>query len=80
VHTPSISGGATAWYFVKNTDRIWIARPDDLTITVRGPRWSRTRYQFDDEHSVQDFQIALAERLAGEGWLLCPWQPPRARD
>lgn len=80
MHNSSSPGAASAWYFVKSTDRIWIVRPGELTITVRGPRLSRTRYRFNDENAVQDFQVALAERLASEGWLLCPWQPPRARD
>ena len=59
-----------SWQFVRETDRISIVRPGDLSLVVGGPHVSHTRFRFRDEGAVQSFQIALAETLTGSGWFL----------
>ena len=60
-----------SWLFLKDSETIWIERPYGTTLIVAGPgRGRREERTFPDEASLDRFQMALAERLATEGWFL----------
>lgn len=44
---------------------------------VAGPGRLREEHDFEDEDALQGYQMALADRLAGAGWLL--WGVDRHR-
>jgi hypothetical protein len=49
---------------------VWIERPNGYSLIVAGPGEMREQHDFDGEPALQAFQMAIAERLAGAGWLL----------
>lgn len=66
-----------SWLFIKGDQSIWIERPYGCSMIVAGPGPIREEHDFTDEESLQGYQIALADRLAGAGWLL--WGVNRQR-
>lgn len=68
---------SSSWLFIRNSESIWIERPYGSTLIVAGPGAHREQRTFIDEHALNAFQIALAERLAGDGWFL--WDYDRDR-
>jgi hypothetical protein len=56
--------------FIKDGQSIWIERPDTYRMIVAGPGAAREERAFSDEESLQDYQIALSERLTESGWFL----------
>lgn len=63
--TPSAS-----WLFIKDSQSIWIERPHGRLLVVAGPGKTREQRDFISEDALDQFQITLAERLAGDGWFL----------
>lgn len=59
----------TSWLFVRDGESIWIERQGS-SLVVAGPGPKREDHDFPDEAALETFQIALAERLAGDGWFL----------
>lgn len=61
----------TSWLFVKDGQSIYIVRPPDTyDMIVSGPGRGGSVHEFDGENDLQRFQIDLAEKLSGQGWLL----------
>ena len=67
----------SSWLFVRGSESIWVERPFGTTVIVAGPRSHREQREFISDDALQAFQVALAERLAGEGWIL--WAYDRDR-
>ena len=66
-----------SWLFIKDAQSIWVERPHGRLLVVAGPGTSREQRDFISEEALDQFQIALAERLAGDGWFL--WGVNRER-
>jgi hypothetical protein len=61
----------TSWLFVKDGQSIYIIRPpDSFEMLVSGPGPAGALHEFRNEDELQAFQIELAEKLSGQGWLL----------
>jgi hypothetical protein len=61
----------TSWLFVKDGQSIYIVRPpDSFEMLVSGPGTAGALHEFGNEDELQAFQIELAEKLSGQGWLL----------
>jgi hypothetical protein len=60
----------STWLFIRNSESIWVERPFGTTLIVAGPTSHREQREFISDNALQAFQVALAERLAGEGWIL----------
>ena len=72
-HLSILSGMPLAsWLFVRDSASIWVERPYGCTVIVAGPGSSREQRDFISEEALNAYQIALAERLANDGWLLWP--------
>jgi len=56
--------------FVKGQQSIWIERPHGHSMVVAGPGPTREQHDFADEDALQNYQMAIADRLAAAGWLL----------
>ena len=68
----------TSWLFVKDGQSIYIVRPpDSFEMIVSGPGTAGAEHEFEGEQQLQQFQIELAEKLSGQGWLL--WAYDRDR-
>ena len=59
-----------SWLFIRGSESIWIERPHGRTMIVTGPGAQRDEREFEDEDSLQGFQVAIATRLTGAGWFL----------
>ena len=59
-----------SWLFIKDRESIWIERPYGNTIIVAGPGAAREEHEFPDEKALEEFQIAIGERLTERGWFL----------
>ena len=66
-----------SWLFIKDSESIWVERPHGRVLVVAGPGQSREQRDFISEEAIDQYQIALAERLASEGWFL--WGVNRER-
>jgi len=66
-----------SWLFIKGDQSIWIERPFGCSMVVAGPGTTREQHDFADEDALQNYQIAIADRLASAGWLL--WGVDRQR-
>jgi len=60
----------SSWLFVKDGQSIWVERVSEHSMIVAGPAATREERTFDDEDTLQAFQISLSERLTGSGWFL----------
>jgi hypothetical protein len=56
--------------FVRGDQSIWIERPVGCSMVVAGPGTTREQHDFPDEDALQNYQMAVADRLASAGWLL----------
>jgi hypothetical protein len=65
-HTPP----QASWLFIKNSQSIWVERPHGRLLVVAGPGTAREQRDFISEEALDQYQIALAERLASDGWFL----------
>ena len=70
--TPSAS-----WLFIKDNQSIWVERPHGRLLVVAGPGTAHEQRDFISDEALDQFQIALAERLANDGWFL--WGVDRER-
>jgi hypothetical protein len=59
-----------AWLFVRGEESIRIVRPPGCALIIHGPDRTRQRRDFDDEDTLQAFQVSIAERLTEHGWIL----------
>ena len=59
-----------SWLFLRGSESIWIERPYGRKMLVAGPSGLRDEREFDDEDSLQAYQVALATRLTEAGWFL----------
>jgi hypothetical protein len=59
-----------SWLFLRGSESIWIERPHGRTMLVAGPGGLHDERDFDDEDSLQAYQVALATRLTDAGWFL----------
>jgi hypothetical protein len=66
-----------SWLFLKGSESIWVERPHGRSMVVAGPGALRDQREFDDDRALDDYQVALAERLTASGWLL--WDFDRDR-
>ena len=74
---PETVSPSSSWLFIKDSQSIWVERPHGRLLVVAGPGESREQRDFISEEALDQFQIALAERLAGDGWFL--WGVNRER-
>lgn len=66
-----------SWLFIKDSQSIWVERPHGRLLIVAGPGSQHEERDFISEEALDQFQMALAERLAGDGWFL--WGVNRER-
>jgi hypothetical protein len=59
-----------SWLFLRGSESIWIERPHGRTMLVAGPGGLRDEREFEDEDSLQAYQVTLATRLTDAGWFL----------
>jgi hypothetical protein len=59
-----------SWLFIRGSESIWIERPHGRTMIVAGPGAQHDEREFEDEGSLQAFQVAIATRLTEAGWFL----------
>ena len=75
--TPETLSPSASWLFIKDQQSIWVERPHGRLLVVAGPGKTRDERDFISEEALDQFQIALAEKLAGDGWFL--WGVNRER-
>lgn len=75
--TTHAASSSASWLFIKDQQSIWVERPHGRLLVVAGPGKARDERDFISEEALDQFQIALAERLAGDGWFL--WGVNRER-
>jgi hypothetical protein len=59
-----------SWLFLRGSESIWIERPYGRKMLVAGPGGLKDEREFDDEDSLQAYQVTLATRLTDAGWFL----------
>ena len=75
--TPETVAPSSSWLFIKDTQSIWVERPHGRLLVVAGPGESHEQRDFISDEALDQFQMALAERLAADGWFL--WGVNRER-
>ena len=68
--SPQAVSPSSSWLFIKDNQSIWIERPHGRLLVVAGPGAQHEQRDFISDEALDQFQIALAERLAGDGWFL----------
>ena len=68
--TPEAVSPSSSWLFIKDNQSIWVERPHGRLLVVAGPNTEHEQRDFISDEALDQFQIALAERLAGDGWFL----------
>ena len=68
--TTHASAPSASWLFIKDQQSIWVERPHGRLLVVAGPGKAREQRDFISEEALDQYQIALAEKLAGDGWFL----------
>ena len=75
--TTHAASPSASWLFIKDQQSIWVERPHGRLLVVAGPGTRRDERDFISEEALDQYQIALAEKLAGDGWFL--WGVNRER-
>ena len=70
VGSPETVSPPSSWLFIKDKQSIWIERPRGRVLIVAGPGPTCEEREFISEQALDQFQMTLAERLAGDGWFL----------
>jgi hypothetical protein len=70
VSSPQAVSPSSSWLFIKDNQSIWVERPRGRLLVVAGPGMQHEQRDFISDEALDQFQIALAERLAGDGWFL----------
>ena len=68
--TTRAASASASWLFIKDQQSIWVERPHGRLLVVAGPGTRRDERDFISEEALDQYQIALAEKLAGDGWFL----------
>ena len=68
--SPQAVSPSSSWLFIKDNQSIWVERPRGRLLVVAGPGTQHEQRDFISDEALDQFQIALAERLAGDGWFL----------
>lgn len=66
-----------SWLFLKDSQSIWVERLAERSLITAGPGPTRQQRDFISEAALEAFEMALAERLAADGWFL--WGVDRDR-
>jgi hypothetical protein len=74
---PETVSHPSSWLFIKDKQSIWIERPRGRVLVVAGPGPTCEQRDFISEQALDQYQMALAERLANDGWFL--WGVNRER-
>ena len=74
---PEAIAPPSSWLFIKDNKSIWVERPHGRLLIVAGPGTEHEQRDFISDEALDQFQISLAERLAGDGWFL--WGVNRER-
>lgn len=61
---------STSWLFVLGEESIWIMHGDEGTTFVYGPGALQQCFQFGSDAARDAYQVSMAERLLGDGWVL----------
>jgi hypothetical protein len=77
VTSPDAISPSTSWLFIKDNQSIWVERPHGRLLVVAGPGAAHEQRDFISDEALDQFQISLAEKLAGAGWFL--WGVNRER-
>ena len=75
--SPETVAPPSSWLFIKDNQSIWVERPHGRLLVVAGPDTQHEQRDFISDEALDQFQMALAERLAGDGWFL--WGVNRER-
>ena len=75
--SPQAVSPSSSWLFIKDNQSIWVERPRGRLLVVAGPGMQHEQRDFISDEALDQFQMALAERLAGDGWFL--WGVNRER-
>ena len=70
VGTPETVSPPSSWLFIKDKQSIWVERPHGRLLVVAGPGRRTSSATSSASEALDQFQMALAERLANDGWFL----------
>lgn len=59
-----------SWLFVLGEESIWITHGDEGATFVYGPGALQQCFRFANDAARDAYQVSMAERLMGDGWVL----------